>query len=284
MTCSIIVSFSVAIYAYLASFQEGKLLALGGNSGNIIYDFMIGRELNPRIGSFDIKYFVELRPGITEWTIINIAMAAKQYHDLGYITVGMILVIIFQGWYCIDSVYNEPAVLTTMDITTDGFGWMLSFGNITWLGFLYSLQARYLALKPNHLSWLEIAIIVSLQSIGYTIFRGANNEKNAFRNNPDDPKLRDLKYITTESGSKLIVSSWWGKARHINYLGDWIMSWAWCLPCGFNDIFPYFYVVYFAVLLIHRELRDEEKCKKKYKKDWDRYCEIVKYKIIPGIY
>ncbi|CAB4419522.1 unnamed protein product [Rhizophagus irregularis] len=51
-----------------------------------------------------------------------------------------------------------------------------------------------------------------------------------------------------------------GKARHINYLGDWIMSWAWCLPCGFNDIFPYFY------------------------KDWDRYCEIVKYKIIPGIY
>ncbi len=29
----------------------------------------------------------------------------------------------------------------------------------------------------------------------------------------------DLKYITTESGSKLIISSWWGKARHINYLG-----------------------------------------------------------------
>ena len=68
---------------------------------------MIGRELNPRIGSFDIKYFVELRPGITEWTIINIAMAVKQYHDLGYVTIGMILVIIFQGWYCIDSVYNE---------------------------------------------------------------------------------------------------------------------------------------------------------------------------------
>jgi hypothetical protein len=43
-------------------------------------------------------------------------------------------------------------------------------------------------------------------------------------------------------------------------------------------------VIYFAVLLIHRELRDEEKCKKKYKKDWDRYCEIVKYKIIPGKY
>ena len=77
-----------------------------------------------------------------------------------------------------------------MDITTDGFGWMLSFGNISWLGFLYPLQARYLAIRPNHLSWLEIVIIISLQSIGYAIFRGANNEKNAFRNNPNNPKLK----------------------------------------------------------------------------------------------
>ncbi|CAI2167658.1 15639_t:CDS:2 [Funneliformis geosporum] len=274
MSCSIIVSFLVSLYVYLVSFQEGKLLALGGNSGNIIYD----------VSSFDIKYFVELRPGITGWIIINIAMAAKQYHELGYVTLGMILVLIFQGWYCIDSVYNEPAVLTTMDITTDGFGWMLSFGNITWVAFLYPLQARYLALRPKHLSWMEIVIIVSLQAIGYGIFRGANNEKNAFRNNANDPKLKYLEYITTESGSKLIISSWWGKARHINYLGDWIMAWAWCLPCGFDDIFPYFYVIYFAVLLVHRELRDEEKCKKKYKKDWDRYCDIVRFKIIPGIY
>ena len=51
---------------------------------------------------------------------------------------------------------------------------------------------------------------------------------------------------------------------------------------GFDDIFPYFYVVYFAVLLVHREIRDETKCKNKYKKDWDLYCETVKWRIIPG--
>lgn len=38
---------------------------------------------------------------------------------------------------------------------------------------------------------------------------------------------------------------------------------------GFSSPLPYFYVLYFAVLLIHRERRDEEKCKKKYGKDWD---------------
>ncbi|CAG8747527.1 3656_t:CDS:2, partial [Dentiscutata erythropus] len=87
--------------------------------------FMFGRELNPRIGSFDIKCFVELRPGLICWTVVNIAMVIKQYHELGYVTIGMFLILIFQGWYCIDAVYNEPAVLTTMNITTYGFGWML---------------------------------------------------------------------------------------------------------------------------------------------------------------
>ncbi|CAG8663477.1 11279_t:CDS:2, partial [Gigaspora rosea] len=281
ITSSIIVAFVLSLYVYLASFKEGKLLAIGGNSGNIIYDFMIGRELNPRIGSFDIKYFVELRPGLICWTIVNIAMAIKQYHELGYVTIGIFLIVIFQGWYCFDAVYNEPAVLTTMDITTDGFGWMLSFGNLTWVAFLYALQARYLALHPVHLSQFQIVFIICLQAVGYSIFRGANNEKNIFRNNPEDPKVKHLKYITTETGSRLIISGWWGRARHINYLGDWIISWAWCLLCGFDDILPYFYVIYFAVLLIHREFRDEEKCKNKYKKDWDRYCEIVKWRIIP---
>ncbi|KAJ1676172.1 erg24, C-14 sterol reductase, partial [Spiromyces aspiralis] len=53
----------LAVFVYLYSFRSADvMLALGGNSGNVIYDFFIGRELNPRIGSFDIKYFCELRP------------------------------------------------------------------------------------------------------------------------------------------------------------------------------------------------------------------------------
>lgn len=35
--------------------------------GNPIYDFFLGRELNPRICSFDFKYFCELRPGLIGW-------------------------------------------------------------------------------------------------------------------------------------------------------------------------------------------------------------------------
>ena len=32
----------------------------------------------------------------------------------------------------LDALWFEPAILTTMDITTDGFGFMLAFGDLAW--------------------------------------------------------------------------------------------------------------------------------------------------------
>ena len=45
--------------------------------------------------------------------------------------------------------------------------------------------------------------------------------------------------------------------------GDLLMAFAWSLPTGFNTPITYFYVIYFAVLLMHRERRDDEACLKK---------------------
>ena len=53
---------------------------------------------------------------------------------------------------------------------------------------------------------------------------------------------------------------------------------------GYAIPITYFFLVYFAVLLVHRERRDEEKCHRKYGKDWEKYCGQVKSRIIPGIY
>jgi protein-S-isoprenylcysteine O-methyltransferase Ste14 len=245
---------------------------------------MIGRELNPRIGKFDIKFFTELRPGLIMWLAFNVCFGICQWVELGRLTYSMILVNVFQGWYVIDALINESSILTTMNITTDGFGFMLAFGNLCWVPMMYSLQARYLVDFPVDLSVPHLIAIIALQCLGYYIFRFANSQKDTFRKNPKDPKVANLKYIETRAGTRLITSGWWGMSRHINYFGDWLMSVAWCLPCGFGSIIPYFYCVYFAILLIHRERRDEEKCRKKYGTDWDRYCSLVKYRIIPYVY
>ena len=67
----------------------------------------------------------------------------------GRISAAMALVCGFHGLYVADALWHEPAILTTMDITTDGFGFMLVFGDLAWVPFTYSLQARYLVDYPQ---------------------------------------------------------------------------------------------------------------------------------------
>eukprot|EP01094_Clydonella_sp_ATCC50884_P026021 TRINITY_DN7008_c0_g1_i2.p1 TRINITY_DN7008_c0_g1~~TRINITY_DN7008_c0_g1_i2.p1 ORF type:complete len:441 (+),score=98.36 TRINITY_DN7008_c0_g1_i2:59-1381(+) len=284
---SILVSFALSGYLYATSFAPNRMLALGGNTGNAIYDFFIGRELNPRIGSFDLKEFCELRPGLIGWVVLNFAMAAHQYEQEGFVSVNLWLVCAFQALYVADALWFESAILTTMDITTDGFGFMLAFGDLVWVPFTYTMQARYLATVPDaptSLSTAMLTCILLMKAVGYFVFRGANGQKDKFRTNPQDPSVKHLKTMKTERGTQLIISSWWGLVRHPNYVGDWLMAWSWCLPCGFNNILPYFYVIYFGILLVHREIRDEHNCHKKYGKDWDKYCGIVRYRLIPYVF
>jgi protein-S-isoprenylcysteine O-methyltransferase Ste14 len=286
LTAMVVFAYALSAYLYASSFAKGKTLAKGGNSGNAAYDFFIGRELNPRIlnGAFDLKVFCELTPGLIGWLLLDLGFAAKQYARVGAVSAPMIMVCVFQGAYVIDALWNEPAILTTMDITTDGFGFMLAFGDLVWVPFTYSLQCRYILEHAVELSNAHLVAIFAVQCVGYWVFRGANSQKNLFRTNPNDPRVKHLKTLQTKRGTKLIVSGWWGVCRHINYLGDWIMAWAWCLPCGFSHLVPYFYVIYFGILLVHRDGRDGEACEEKYGDDWKKYCAIVKYRLIPYIY
>jgi delta14-sterol reductase len=257
-------------------------------------------------GTIDLKLFCELRPGMLGWVLLDLAFVAHQYKTYGYVTDSILLITAFQSVYVFDALWMEPAILTTMDVTTDGFGFMLAFGDLVWVPFIYSLQAKYLSVYPLQLGLNGTLGVIVVQGIGYFVFRSANNQKNRFRTNPNDPGVSHLKYIETKSGSKLLVTGWWGMARHINYLGDWIMGWTYCLPTGlagyvvqnaagkrevvqgdargWGMAVTYFYIVYFGVLLIHREMRDEEKCERKYGDDWKEYQKRVRWRILPGVY
>ncbi len=280
----------LANFVYLSSFiplfkqnaqgNNERILALGGNTGNIIYDWFIGRELNPRIGSWDIKLFCELRPGMLLWLILNLSALHHQWLKLGYVTDSLVLVNVLQAIYVFDGVLNEEGVLTMMDITTDGFGFMLSFGDLALVPFSYSLQARYLAVEPIHLGEFYTTIVLLISFTGFYIFKASNNEKSNFRQG----KLNHLKSIQTERSTKLLCDGWWGLSQHINYFGDWLHALSWCLATGFKTPLAYYYVLYFASLLLHRQRRDEIKCREKYGEAWKQYEKRVPYKIIPYVY
>lgn len=276
--------FALSFYLYFSSFVGEKILADGGDSGNAVYDFFLGRELNPRIGSFDWKEFCELRPGLIGWMILNLSFMMKQQELLGYVSGSMILINVFQGIYVWDALYQERAILSTMDITTDGFGFMLCFGDLAWVPFTYSIQARYLVENDPQLSYTALAVILGIYILGYCVFRGANSQKDAFRRDPNHASVAHLEFMKTKRGTKLLTSGWWGMARKINYTGDYIMGVSWCLTCGFDSLIPYFYAIYFCILLVHRALRDDHACHEKYGEDWQAYKKQVPYMFIPGIF
>ncbi|XP_077567684.1 delta(14)-sterol reductase LBR [Stigmatopora nigra] len=282
-----LISILLSIYLYIRScYASPDQQALGGSSGNVIYDFFKGHELNPRIKNFDLKFFCEMRPGLIGWCLINFAfaLAEMKQQKLAYPSEAMILVNVFQLLYVVDGLWNEEAILTTMDLMHDGFGFMLAFGDLVWVPFTYTLQAFYLVSHRNALSPPAVAAIVLLKLIGFYIFRKSNSEKNAFRRNPSDPKLAHLKIIPTATGKSLLVSGWWGIVRHPNYLGDLLMALAWSIPCGFSHLLPWYYMIYFIILLVHRDSRDMSNCRRKYGSAWDEYCRTVRYRIIPRVY
>ncbi|KAI9295436.1 delta14-sterol reductase [Neoconidiobolus thromboides FSU 785] len=283
---SLIFTFVMSTLLYINSFigEDNKLLSLSGNTDSLIHDFFMGRELNPSIGNLDLKQFFELRPGLMGWSLLNFCFLLKQIDTNNTYTYSILFVTICQYFYVADSLYNEEAVLTTMDITTDGFGFMLCFGDISWVPFFYSIQTRYLSIHPIEMSYFSVALIAVTSCMGYSIFRLANNEKNIFKKNHKDPKVAHLNYIESDTGRKLLVDGWWGIASHINYLGDWLLSLSQCLATGFGSIIPYFFAGYFAILLIHRDSRDDYECSKKYGKTWLKYRQLVPYRILPGIY
>jgi delta14-sterol reductase/lamin-B receptor len=277
--------YLLATYLYMDSFSSTKKKVLATNTGNFVYDFFLGRELNPRLfrNTFDWKEFCELRPGLIGWLFLDIACANCQYQHLGYVSNSMILLLLFQGFYVWDALYYEKAILTTMDITTDGFGFMLVFGDLAWVPFTYSIQARYLVHHDPQLSPLTLVLILVVYGIGFWIFRGANHEKDIFRKTTRPEDMAKYKVLNTQRGTALLLSGWWGLARKINYTGDWIMGLSWCLLCGFDSIVPYYYAIYFAILLWHRSIRDDHLCQQKYGNDWETYKKLVPYKFIPGI-
>ena len=100
LTTNILISFALATFVYVRSFtikahnREKRELAAGGSSGNLIYDWFIGRELNPRvhiplIGEVDIKAFMEVRPGMLGWVLLDCAFMAKQWRSYGYLSDSM---------------------------------------------------------------------------------------------------------------------------------------------------------------------------------------------------
>jgi delta14-sterol reductase len=286
LTVMTLFTFGFSVFLYVWGQRHGQARHV---TGNVFRDFFMGTGHNPRLphdGLLDLKFFCEARPGLILWVLIDLSMAWVQHRTYGEVSLAMGLVCAFQAIYVLDYFYNEPAILTTMDIKHENFGFMLAFGDLVWVPMTYTLQAAWLVHHQRELSPGLAALCVLANVGGLYIFRAVNNQKNSFRLDPSGARIwgRPVEYIETAHGNKLLVSGFWGWSRHFNYVGDLLMAWSWSLPCGFGGLLPYYYPIYFTILLVHRERRDHDLCSRKYGEAWERYCQRVPWRILPGVY
>lgn len=272
---------------------------------DFIQDYFLGIELSPRLPFFrniralqllDSKLYIVGHCGMISWTIVNLAHMFRQLQDFGEITIGMVLVQLFQAAYTIDWAWKEEWYLFTIDMRHDRLGWYLGWGSLAWLPVTYCLQAWYLSMvEPAKvaLSPFETGLILCVFFLGIVLFRLSNNQKDEFRANPNEPiwgkkpEYIEARYSTGDGKqhkSLLLCSGYWGISRHFNYASDLLICLSFSLPCRFDSLFPYWYLFYMALLLTHRSIRDDRKCYAKYGESWKEYCKKVPYVIIPYVY
>jgi len=265
-----------------------------GRSGNFIWDYYWGTELHPRIGTFNLKQFINCRVGMMGWSVVILCFLAKQHELTGHVSSSMLVSVGLQQIYILKFFIWESGYFGSLDIMHDRFGYYICWGVLCWIPGVYTLVAQYLVNHPIELGapFSVFCVALGLGSIW------ANYDADAQRQRVREtagkctvwgrpPEVIVARYTTSDGEARenlLLASGWWGLARHIHYVSELSLTLAWTLPAGFKHALPYFYFVFLTILLVDRSGRDELRCKKKYGEDWARYCERVRYRILPLVY
>ena len=295
LTVAAVTSDLVSVAAWASALATGNATRM---SGNAVYDIFMGAWLNPRIGTFDLKFWGELRVAWIMLFLLTASCAVKLWEDTGAVGYPMLFMVLAHGLYTNACMKGEECVPSTWDLFYEKWGWMLIFWNFCGVPFVYCAQARYLQvhLVREHANPYFTAALFATLLIAYYIWDTAQSQRNRFRmmqrgtyvkrtTFPQLPwgTLHNPTYLKAENGGTLLTDGWWRYARKIHYTMDIIMALTWGLDCGADHFLPYFYVVFFTIMITHRYLRDADRCKRKYGNDWDRYCKQVPYVFIPFV-
>ena len=280
-----------------------------GTSGNFAIDLYWGTELYPRILNIDIKQFIICRLGMVLWYFFAISFyfaTRKDIMEIGntndeqekningqFVSVILMSVYIFK-FFCWEKWYLHAA-----DIQVDRFGFMLCWGTLVFMPCIHTLQNCFMVNNHTHMSNTMMYIYLFLGNTMTYLNYDSDTQRHivrkavgSFGSNSLQIWGKPIKYIIAkyktndgkEHTSILSMSGYNGMVRHFHYLPDIINLFLYCSPSGFNCILPYMYFIYLTILLLDRTYRIDERCLQKYGKYWEKYCEQVRYRLIPQVW
>lgn len=263
--------------------------------GPIIYEFYRGVELHPRLLGCDVKQLTNCRIGMMGWQLFLCAFYMAGVEKHGFNTASLVH-LLTQSVYIAKFFWWEVGYFFTLDMMMDRAGFYLCWGCMVVLPAIFTFAAAYSIVIPPTVSPI-ISILIGFFGLACILLNyRVDYEKQVFRQSANYECLiwgKPAKYVLAEykdstgktKKSPLLTSGFWGLGRHMNYTFELGASMAFCACLGFDwGLWNFMYFFFIAVILFHRLIRDEEKCKNKYGQYWERYCSEVPYKMIPGIW
>jgi delta14-sterol reductase len=247
---------------------------------SVLADLWFGPELNPEFAGVDLKYFC-YQPSLIGLGVLVQAFSFRQWEVYGVVSTEMILYIAFWWAYLFTHYLKESFMLSTWDIIAENFGFMLVWGDLTFVPFFYCIAGWFLVDPSTPLPGYGIALALGLYGFGHWMFRGANWQKDAYKTNP---KANIWGRPPEALHGRLLVSGWWGIGRKLNYTGEIMVYVAITSLAGFESWVPWTLPLWLTTLLIHRAWRDEQRCRAKYGAKWDDYCARAKFRMFPFVY
>lgn len=262
------------------------------DSKGSLVDFFNGRIPNPQLKIFgptlDLKMAVYLVGIINlELNILSAFMQHRNIHASDP-NPGITLHTLLFSFWVLDYCTFEHPHLYTYDFVAENLGFKILWGSLCFYPYFYPIGILATAEKasPQPPAWLLMFSAATFFA-GWVLSRGANNQKWHFKLDPQQTFM-GIKPETIESKDgkqSLLCSGFWGVARHVNYLGELLIATGLTMSLGhLSDWRPWLYVVYYVLLLVPRQLDDDERCEKKYGEVWREYCRRVPWRIIPWVY
>ncbi|CAG2168640.1 unnamed protein product [Oppiella nova] len=270
---------------------------------NLIFDYYWGVELYPHLGPFvSLKILINSRFGLFLWQLLALTAWKANYelyiasYNRGHINWPLTTTTLLISIYLAKFYYSEDSYLHTIDASHDRFGYYLAWGCIAFVPAFYSLNSLYLVKHSpiDHFGFVSSLIVLSLGLLCVyltyctdrqkMLARQTNGKCNIWGKPATVIRATYTDNYGIQKRTVLLVSGFWSVGRHMNYTFELLFAVVLCLPSLVYSPIPYLRLIFVSILLIHRTYRDDEKCSQKYGTQWDEYCKLVPYKMIPGLF
>ncbi|KAM7344526.1 lamin B receptor isoform 1-T2 [Cochliomyia hominivorax] len=301
-------AYVIALWAYIRSDmlrnRDAAVYNVYAKSGNILVDYALGRQLNPKwLGFVEFKqvfykaslistllYAVCLiyknvqfpwLPKENEGGIeaIKYFLTHMKYDSTALLCAVMLLL------YVLDSIVFEHHLASSFELQGEGFGCLLLLRYAA-TPYLLSAVAKYFyehrtPLHCKFAAYIPLVILI----LGLSLKRLSNAIKYKYRVQPNHPHFANIETIHTFQGKRLLLGPIWGRLRQPNYLGDIIAIIALGLPLFMRFAWPPLVCLsLIVVLLIHRCFRVNARNTSRYHSSWVRYRSIARDYLVPKIF